>query len=236
MIKIIDSQNRDVLSEGRSYQMGFAFLKKLNDNTFETIQPISPCKDYLNDVIFAEHTNKPISAYGCKLDGRQDLFDDKFGYMVISICKYKYDHNYNDQQHQIDIDKLKVNHKKLEFFINQIEEHFDLDPYTNTMISEVDNNLYLVEVPVIWTKSTYMISLYSLLLRVGQFFEDVTKDPVKWLETFNSFMEDVTLVKQALPKLKDILKYGPLQQDFSNLKGDTSTHNLGIISYQLNYS
>ena len=52
MIQIINKQCRSKLCEGRSYQMGFAFLKKLDNNTFETVQPISPCKDYLNDVIF----------------------------------------------------------------------------------------------------------------------------------------------------------------------------------------
>jgi len=236
MIQIINKQCRSKLCEGRSYQMGFAFLKKLDDNTFETVQPISPCKDYLNDVIFAEHTNKSISAYGCSLSGKQDLFDKSFGYMAISICDYKYKSNYTTKKYPKDIKRLKENYKNLEFFINQIEEHLNLDSFDNTTIIEVSDNLYFIEVPVIWTKSTYMISLYSLLLRVGQFYNDTTKDPIKWLETFNSFMEDITLVKQALPKLKDILKYGPLDQDFSTLRGDTSTHNLGIVSYELDYS
>jgi len=236
MIQIIDNKNRSSLSEGRSYQMGFAFLKKTGDGKYETIQPISPCKDYLNDVIFAEHTNKPISAYGCKLDGKQNIFDEHFGYIAISICKYKYDSNYNGEKHQKDVERLKTNHKKLEYFMNQIEEYFDLDPYFNTMISEVSDNLYLVEVPLIWTNSTYMISLYSLLLRVGQFYEDTKESPIKWLENFKAFLDDVSLVKQSLPKLKDIIKYGPLPQDFSNLRGDSSTHNLGIVSYELDYS
>jgi len=236
MIQIINKQCRSKLAEGRSYQMGFAFLKKLDDNTFETVQPISPCKDYLNDVIFAEHTNKSIIAYGCKLDGRQDLFDKSFGYMAISICDYKYNSDYTTKKYPKDIERLKENYKNLEFFINQIEEHLNLDSFDNTTIIEVSDNLYFIEVPVIWTKSTYMISLYSLLLRVGQFYNDTTKDPIKWLETFNSFMDDITLVKQALPKLKNILKYGPLDQDFSTLTGDSSTHNLGIVSYNLNYT
>jgi hypothetical protein len=236
MIQIINQQCRSKLGEGRSYQMGFAFLKKVKDETFETIQPISPCKDYLNDVIFAEHTNKPISAFGCKLSGKQDIFDKEFGYMAISICKYKYPSNYDTNKYPIDVKRLKDNREKLESFINQIEEYFNLDWFNNTTIVEVSDNLYFIEVPIIWTKSTYMISLYSLLLRVGQFYEDTTIDPIEWLEKFNAFLDDVSLVKQALPKLKNILKYGPLPQDFSNLRGDTSTHNLGIIAYKLDYS
>lgn len=236
MIQIVNKQCRSKLSEGRSNQMGFAFLKKVKNDVFETIQPISPCKDYLNDVIFAEHTNKPISAYGCRLEGKQDIFDKKFGYIAISICPYKYSHPYNTTTYLKDVERLKKNYKNLEFFMNQIEEHLDLDAFNNTTIVEVSDNLYFIEVPIIWTMSTYMISLYSLLLRVGQFYDNTMKDPIEWLEKFNAFMDDISLVKQALPKLKNILKYGPLPQDFSNLRGDTSTHNLGIIGYELDYS
>jgi hypothetical protein len=236
MIQIINNKSRSSLSEGRSHQMGFAFLKKVKDETFETIQPISPCKDYLNDVIFAEHTNKSISAYGCNLKGKQDIFDKNFGYIAISICPYKYKNSYNTTTYLKDVERLKENHKNLELFINQIEEYFNLDSFNNTTIVEVSDNLYFIEVPIIWTMSTYMISLYSLLLRVGQFYQDTTKDPIEWLEKFNAFIDDVSLVKQSLPKLKNIIKYGPLPQDFSNLRGDSSTHNLGIVSYNLDYS
>lgn len=235
MIKIINNQKRSILCEGRSNQMGFAFCKHINGDDYETVQPISPCKDYLNDVVYAEHTDKPISAYGLHCKGKQGLFN-KQAYLVISICPFKYDHSYNTTTMLDDIARLDKYHKYLEEFINYFEEALGVDMESNTMITKVEDNLFLVELPTIWTESTYMISLYSLLLRVGQFYNNRDINPMEYLETFKDFQPDISLIKSALPKLKLILANGPLPQDFSELQGDSSTHNLGIVGIQLNYS
>jgi len=43
---------RNNLAEGRNFGMGFGFLKKLSNTKYKTIMPISPCKDYINDVLY----------------------------------------------------------------------------------------------------------------------------------------------------------------------------------------
>lgn len=237
MITIINNQNRAILSEGRSNNMGFAFCKIVNGDNYETIQPISPCKDYLNDVIFAERTNKSISAYGLKLKNSQGLFEGgKLAYMAIAMCPYKYPNDYNNKGFIEDSAKLAKYHKHLEYFINYFEEILGIDAQTNTIITEVSDNLYLIELPLIWTESTYMISLYSLLLRAAQNYNDTNINPLEFLEKGDVYSPDKSLIVSALPKIKDILQFGPLPQDFSKLRGDTSTHNLGIVSYKLDYS
>jgi hypothetical protein len=235
-IKLKNTHNRSVLSEGRSNNMGFAFCKNTNGDEYETIQPISPCKDYLNDVIFAEVTNKSITAYGLSLKGSQGLFKGKQAYIAIAMCPYKYKNPYNDKGFLEDKARLAKYHKHLESFINYFEELLGIDAETNTIITEVEDNLYVIELPLLWTESTYMISLYSLLLRAGQTYDDISVDPMKFLEDNKGYQEDISLVKSALPKLNDIIKYGPLKQDFSILQGNTSTHNLGIVAYKLDYS
>ena len=57
----------------------------------------------------------------------------------------------------------------------------------------------------------------------------------KFLEDNKCYQPDISLIRNSLPKLKDIIQYGPLPQDFSQLKGDTRTNNLGIVSYKLDY-
>lgn len=236
VIKLTNNYSRDSLGEGRSNNMGFAFCKNTNGDEYETIQPISPCKDYLNDVIFAEHTNKAITAYGLSLKGSQELFKGKQAYMAISMCPYKYDKPYNTKEFLEDKARLAKYHKHLESFINYFEELLGIDSHTNTIITEIEDNLYLIELPLLWCESTYMISLYSLLLRAGQTYDDMSIDPMKFLEDNKCYQEDISLVKSALPKLRDIIRYGPLKQDFSILQGNTSTHNLGIVAYKLDYS
>ena len=143
MMQIINNQDRNILSEGRSNNMGFAFCKVLNGDDYETIQPISPCKDYLNDVIFAENTDKPISAHGLHLKGKQGLFEGELAYMAIAMCPYKYDNTYNKKELVEDIAKLAKYHKHLEYFINYFEEILGIDAKLNTIITEVSDNLYL---------------------------------------------------------------------------------------------
>ena len=235
MMQIINNQDRNILSEGRSNNMGFAFCKVLNGDDYETIQPISPCKDYLNDVIFAENTDKPISAHGLHLKGKQGILESELVYMAISICPYKYKHTYNEKDFIVEKDRLAKYHKHLEYFINYFEELLNIDIKSNTIISEVSDNLYLVELPKIWAESTYMISLYSLLLRAGQTYDDTSINPLEFLKSNKIYQPDVSLVKSSITKIEEILKYGPLPQDFSTLKGDTSTHNLGIVCYKLDY-
>jgi len=234
-IKLINNHSRDILTEGRSNNMGFAFCKNTNGDEYETIQPISPCKDYLNDVVFTEHTNKPISCHGLNLKGKQDLFNGELVYMAISICPFKHNHSYNENEFLVDKDRLKKYHKHLESFINYFEEILGIDNRKNTIISEVEDNLYLIELPRIWIESTYMISLYSLLLRAGQTYDDKDMNPMEFLKSNKVYQPDISLVKPSINKIEDILNYGPLPQDFSELKGDSSTHNLGIVAYKLDY-
>lgn len=116
------------------------------------------------------------------------------------------------------------------------DRYSEIKDYCKSINLPIDGiNTNAIELPLIWCDSTYMISLYSLLLRAGQTYGDISIDPFKFLEDNKGYKEDISLIKSALPKLRDIIKYGPLKQDFSNLRGDNSTHNLGIVAYKLDY-
>lgn len=225
-MKLIDKQNRYVLGEGRNYQMGFAFLKKVKQD-FHTVQPISPCKDYLNDVVWAERTGNNISAYGLSYK-KQDIFDGKIAYMVISIMPNFSGSRYSTQDK--DEQRLDENYKLLEEFINYFEDKLKLKD--KSTIEKVEFNKYLITFPDFWCRYTYLISLYSLLLRVGQFWKG-KGNPLKYLETFADFQPDVYLIKDSLPKLKKLIKSGEQKHDMESLGGGVTVHNHGIISHAL---
>jgi len=161
-MKIINNQNRSVLHEGRNYGLGFAFLRKIDDETFETIQPISPCKDYLNDVVYSEATGKPFSAWGLNTS-KQDIFDDGRAYMAISVCKMGKSLSaylgYDDE-----LELMAKNGDNMAEFIHKIESKLGI---SKTKFTRVSDNLKLLDMDTQWVAATYLISLYALMLRVA---------------------------------------------------------------------
>lgn len=228
MLKIIDKQNRGKLMEGRNYQMGFAFCKKVSNKVFETIQPISPCKDYLNDVVYSERTGNPVSAYGLSTK-KIDLFTRKRkAYLAIKIMDYYGYNGFNKlAQHT---ENLKNNYANLNKFLNYFEEKLGM---SKTQVAPADNDSFVLILPIGWTKYNYAISLYSLLARVGQFY-DGTTDPITFMETYKDFPEDSYLVKSIVPKVKKLLDIGKLpEQNLNDLGSGTNVHNAGIAAFNL---
>ncbi len=225
-MKLIDNTNRGILIEGRSYQMGFGFAKRIDEASYEMVTPISACKDYLNDVVWSEATDKPIAIYGLSYK-KQNIYDKDYAYLVISILNSKSGPKY--KEYDEDVKRLKENYKRLESFINFFEETFTEGTFTE--ITEIADNKYLVKVPLFFTKGTYLISLYSLLLRAGQYWDGV-QPPQEFLDNFNAFLVDVSLVKEAAGKLKKLLNGGYVEQDLSKLSGGNMVHNCGIVSFK----
>lgn len=223
-IKLIDKTNRGDLTEGRTYQMGFGFAKKISDFTYVMVTPISSCKDYLNDVVWSEATNKYISVYGLSYT-KQNIYDKEYAYIVISILTFKSGEEY--QNYQKDVRRLEENYKKLESFINFFEETLTEGIFTE--INKIDENKYLVKVPLFFTKGTYLISLYSLLLRAGQFWDGV-QNPQDFINNFNASLVDVAMVKQASSKIKKLIKDGYIEQKLEELSG-YNVHNCGILTF-----
>lgn len=171
-IKIVEKHNRAVLSEGRNQGMGFAFLEKISNTIFHTVQPMSPCKDYLNEVVFTEATGIPSSAHGLYYRKKRNIIGNTTSYMVIDIQKNK---NGYFSVSGLDYDgyvKLMLEkHKKIEVFINKFQRVFK--DFIPCVITKVEGG-YLVEFDSRWASNSYCISLFSLLLRIGIHYEKGT--------------------------------------------------------------
>lgn len=224
---IIDKQNRSKLNEGRDYQMGFAFLKKIAPvRLFETVQPVSPCKDYLNDVAYSEATGKVVTAYGLKTS-KENLFDNEpYAFMAIKILPRQGGDDYGTLQQ--DTDNLNSNYKVLKSFMNYFDDELGLK---RTQIYKANDGMFVVKFDKAWAMYTYSISLFSLLLRVGQFYKgDVSQ--MDFLKSFKAFNPDVYLVQNVLPKIIKILETKSLPvQDLTTLKPGTGIHNFGIMAF-----
>lgn len=219
-----NNQNRSILGEGRDYGMGFAFLKKTKD-LYETIQPISPCKDYLNDIVFTEKTGKSMSAYGLNCS-KQNIFKGKSIYLAISICN-----NLSDSYVRFDEDlnNFSANYNNSILFINRIEDLLKID---RSVIEKVRENIYILKASAKWIAGLYSISLYSLLLRLSQWYSG-EQDVIEYIKKFNHLDADVYMASTMLPKLKKLFVTGLHEQDLSIYSGGTEVHNKGILSYSI---
>ena len=165
-MKIIDKQKRSILSEGRNYGLGFAFLKRIDDETFETIQPISRCKDYLNDVVYSELTGKPFSAWGL-LTKKEGIFDGDHAYMAISVCLLGRSLS-NYSGYDEDRKRMAENGENMAEFIHKIEAKLGMG---KTKFHQINDNLKLLTMDKQWVAGTYLVSLYGLMLRVALHYE-----------------------------------------------------------------
>lgn len=233
MYKIKDKQDRSILSEGRNYGLGYAFLQR-TDNTYETVQPISPCKDYLNDVVFSEQTGKPCSAYG--LDTEQgNIFENPYSFMAIKICKKFIDLDY--KTYNQDKNNLNQNYKNIQKLVNYYEKLLNIN-YNNSTKTKIfkttKKDIFIVKINNFWTDYTYTISLLSFILRLGLPYDGILK-PEEFIKTFKHHQNDEYQLNDIKVVLKEIITFGKFpKQDFDKLcnedTGDTNVHNYGIIT------
>lgn len=238
-IVIKEVEKRSKLIEGRNNGMGFAFLKKVDSNVFETVQPVSPCKDYLNEVIITENTGIGTRAHGLNYKEKLDIFSD-VGYMTIKILpdnsgKYYYNKSKLAEE---DIKILSDNYKNLENFINQIEKDLDFTDFTK--IEKANDEYYLVIVPKQWLISTHAISLYTLLLRIG-FVYNGKDNYNEYLSKYEYSLADKRMFESIKNKFKLILQNKKLppnriKYSLSALKrGNHSPHNNGIVGWDSSF-
>lgn len=215
-MQLKDEQDRRKLEEGRSYGLGFAFCKRSGD-TVETIQPISPCKDYLNDVVYTEATGKPFYAFGLNT-AKTGCFDDGKAYLVMGILPYQKGGNMTNHDKLVaTLDSITP----IASFLSHFERGMGVDV---SRWEKIASNRILATLPRFWVEATYRISLWTLLARVGLQYKG--GDPMEFLSAYDG--DDTYLLKKATPKIKAMLGGTiPIQ----NFNVPFSVHNTGIVGY-----
>ena len=224
-MKVINKLTRKNLGEGRDRQMGFGFCKKIDDKTVETVSPISPCKDYLNDVVWSEHTGKSITVYGLSYKPH-DIKGDIW-YFAVKLCPPFYE----DKDYDLETQKkpLSENYKNIVKLLNHVEKLLKLETFSK--IYKANDDIFILAIPADWCKYTYSISLYSLLVRMGQFYTGV-ESPDEFLEKYSNNL-DIMLWRNAKKKYKELLKTGFKTQNLEELKGGGNVHNNGFCNTKL---
>lgn len=233
---IINKRSRKRLIEGRTSGMGFAFLKKMLNGNYKTIQPISPCKDYLHEVVFTEHTNIPSRAYGFKHHKSLGLFTDIAHIAITIVPNFHNENSYQYGMCDINKDKefLSNNREILQHNMNVIEKSMNINPLTT--ITEENDDMFLVTFSSEWCKSTPSISLFTLLLRVLFTNDKEIDNIIDYLKEYNYDNGDKTIIKSSINNIELIFERGILPPNRFSLMEDLvlrniqSPHNNGILN------
>ena len=155
-MKLIRDLSRSKLIEGRSSGISFA-LCKLEGNELKEIMPLSACKDYLSDAVWAEKYMKKSQLIHGFSHEPQGILKDKMIYLSTATVS-------SDKKSEPTSYGL-TNHVK---FINQVEEALGL---VHTSIVETDAYPVLM-VDGYWAQQPYLISMYTLLFRIANDYGD----------------------------------------------------------------
>ena len=222
-MKIKLDEGRNNLREGRTTGIGFAFLKKEGEDFFRGVQPISPCKDYLNDVVYTERTGKSIGVYGLTTK-KEGIFDES-AHVAVAVCP-----NQSGSKHSEFASELKMlseNMPKVEKLMNIIEDKIGIKQ--KTKLANASENLVYAHISSDWTTSTWMANMWAFLFR--NFLYCADEDPYKALEGSEISCDSIN-AKKVVKAIEKIAKGGLPKQDMASFGSDSySIHGAGVINY-----
>ena len=129
------------------------------------------------------------------------------------------------QEHKQNLNK---NYSNIQILLRKFENLFKIKGRTR-IYKCADGETFLLYVPKQWVQYTYLTSLYSLLVRIGQFYDGKT-NVLEFVKNFNTFMPDQYLAKTAFEKMQKILELKSFPvQDLSTIQ---CPHNLGIVGFK----
>lgn len=224
-MNLIDNQDRSKLSEGRNWGIGFAFCLRDAD-TLRTIMPVSCCRDYLNDVVYSEATGKPFQAYGLETS-KNGIFTDA-AYLVMGIMPFNRTTTLCSNHATLEA-ALMAPETSIAAILRPIEAAFGFSP---SRFEKASENRMVAIIDLKWVKGTYLISLWSLLVRVGLKFKTTSEttsldEALAFLASVSN--EDAYMAKAAIPKIKRMATGDIPVQDLNSL---TNVHNMGILTYE----
>lgn len=237
MLKINITTNRNRLVEGRVAGMGFGILKKIGRTHYETVSPISPCKDYLAEVVFTENTGVPSRAFGYEHAKKLGLFENtRYGYLAIQLCKDR-DNNYLiNRNYEADSEFLSKNFKNIEKLLNAFEKEIGI--VTKTKIYRCKEGVYIIKGSTDWFSASQNISLYTLLIRTGQLY-DGEMNHWEFISNYHIDIIDRSYLNTAIKNLKIITekKELPPNRVPYNIKDGrwARPHDYGICQWDKSY-
>ena len=230
---------RKNLSEGRQYGFGSTICTKTGKTTYKSLVDFTACKDFLHDVLLAEKCGVNVNVFGMKYT-KQDAFkNQRFGVFAIKMLNGNNGEDWGG--FKVEKDRLIANRAHLVAFLHYFEDVMKLKKKTKLYLTE-EGSSYILVCDKKWISTTYGISIYTLLARIGYHYEGnlSVEDYVKYLLTAKygvleeQLADDVGLLRSNYTKIKYLAENGFPKEDFKTklkiLGSGSGWHNCGISS------
>lgn len=195
------------------------------------------CKDFLQDAYLAYFNKNSRQTYGFKYDYTKDVpLSLKSTRLLLA--------NRSDKRFQAKM-------KKAVDFVNQVEKELKMHKKTKAFICDdppeafKESGVFLLDGNKRWYSSSVMLSLYTLLIRVGS---KHLKKHGTWRDTCNKMIAgevspyqsyDRDQIQQALPGIEHIIKHNDrkvfgkdIKKNYPNAIATSSMHhNSGICAF-----
>lgn len=230
MIKL----NTDEVAYSQIHSRGpeFSFVSKQLRQT----HPFFTCKDYLNDHVWSEINDTAVSIYGFKNNPSAIAEDLKLGLDKTRILMV----NKDDPEFSSKIASLSD-------MLTQVSKHLKLAaPKLHQLGKHKANgkeysDVFYIEASKKWLVSTPMLSLFSLLMRVGlshkpgdNFQDTIEKAAKKEIQLYSS--NDSEYINTSRRGIDYILNngykiFGDMQKNYPAEASTSIIHNTGIVSF-----
>lgn len=201
------------------YSTGMEYC--FTDENGQGIVPPVRCKDFFQDMFWAEHTNQTVSIYGFKWEPQGKLLNEETLYLAVR----------NNDVSDKEIGKYASNVQRL---LNDIEKANNVE--LSTVYSTNDNTVISVAFNKWWVSRPYLLSAITLLIRSGIDYTDDT--PKEFLERCSKTgsnligKHDSRYITSAMKNLTPLINGEVFDQSWNTYKTTSDIHNRsGVVSF-----
>jgi hypothetical protein len=202
----------------QKHRIMFAYLNKLGASKYKQIHEFVLCKDFLGDAIYANKYKEIIHVYGFRFDGTKDKLDSDKTRLIIKLTKAADADNFEDN--------IQI--------LNNIEKQLKFSSKTKYYF--IQNKKYILILgPKEWQSKVFLISMYSLLLKMLT-YKIIDKE--NWVEEFigNYRLSDETERIQAVNLSIFIQKTPMILKKYPSLVCGYEQHEDQVGIYQVHNS
>ncbi len=232
--------SRSDLNEGRDYGIGFSVLKADSANNLKPLFPFTACKDYLNDFIYVEKSEKNIDKiYGFKHEF-MNYFQNKKR-LILGVAPLMYTNGGTSSEEDYiweDYDDCSS------YFINNSENFINVLHYIEIMMNGtskltkllgVVDYTWVLELNPIWKTTGPAISFFTLFARCYFNFKD--SPSIENIKAHTPYIMDDQMMKINILDILDNLDITEnifntdLYLEQNKESSSTTIHNLGVSTF-----
>lgn len=210
------SVNLNPINEFRYNQIhNHAFQYLLLDKDYSALHSPFECKDYLQDMFYAEYTGKGGEIYG--MNWKQGMLDMNVEFFHLAIMWLQHD--------------LKSRVPYIQEFLNHFEDALGI---SHSTVYETDNDgIIVIDFSKEWTENGPLFSAFTTCIRISGTY--MGGDPIEYLKTLkagnSAIYSKVDVGRMNIKRFNALIHGMRPVYDWNNFKSMMYVHNTGMVEF-----